>query len=304
MKRMMCQIQLQYVCSERSTFLLNISPARTPQQRVLDEHLSVMGMIGSATRYTDLEGTRFIRFQGEGKVTIVSGFTVDIAHVHQERETLLECAPQEIPTEAMRFVLPSRYCESDKMHDFARQQFGSLAPGYGRIEQIARWVEQNIAFEPGSTNSLSSAMDVLTARRGVCRDFAHLMIALCRALNVPARFATGMDYGADPILGPLDFHAYVEVLLGDRWFIFDPTGIATPSGLIRLGTGRDAADVAFATLFGSLASEAPVIEIHAIQDSNCGLDLPERNTLPISTSGLFTGCSVSVSDAVTEISVN
>ena len=86
----------------------------------------------------------------------------------------------------------------------------------------------------------------------MCRDFAHLMIALCRAVNIPARFATGTDYGADPALGPPDFHAYVEVYLGDRWYIFDPSGTAIPMGFVRFGTGRDAADVAFATIFGGV----------------------------------------------------
>ena len=296
MKRMACEIRLRYLCNEPSTFLLNVLPARTPQQKVLDEHLSLAGMIGSATRYSDSEGTRFVRFQGDAEVVITSVFTVDVTHVHQARELLVERSPPDIPMNAMKYVLPSRYCESDKMLDFARQQFSNLNMGYERIEQIARWVQQNLAFEPGSTNSISSAMDVLAGRRGVCRDFAHLMIAICRALNVPARFVTGMDYGADPSLGPLDFHAYVEVFLGDRWFIFDPTGISIPTGLIRLGTGRDAADVAFATIFGSIASDAPVVDIRAIQDSKAGLDIPERTTLPISTSGLHSASAFEDSD--------
>ncbi len=287
MKRMSCEIRLQYECHERSTFLLNVLPARTSQQCVLNERLNVTGMVSSASQYSDAEGTRFVRFQAQGEVRILSQFTVDIDHVHQARHLLCEQSPLEIPIDVMQYVIPSRYCESDKMLDFVRQLFGHLRPGYERIDQVAQWVQQNVTFEPGSTTSLNSAMDILNNRRGVCRDFAHLMIALCRALNVPARFVTGMDYGADPALGPLDFHAYVEVYLNDRWFIFDPTGISTPTGLIRLGTGRDAADVAFATIFGSVVSFAPVADVFAIENIAEGLTAPESTTFAISTSGLL-----------------
>ena len=110
-----------------------------------------------------------------------------------------------------------------------------------------------MTFTSNTSNSNTSAVDTLIEQVGVCRDFAHLMIALCRAVNIPARFATGTDYGADPALGPPDFHAYVEAYLGDRWYIFDPSGTAIPMGFVRFGTGRDAADVAFATIFGRRA---------------------------------------------------
>ncbi|HEY0269330.1 MAG TPA: transglutaminase family protein, partial [Methyloradius sp.] len=118
---------------------------------------------------------------------------------------------------------------------------------------------------------------------GVCRDFAHLMIALCRAVNIPARFATGIDYGAAPELGACDFHAYVEVYLSGRWYIVDPSGISPPQGLIRLGTGRDAADVAFATIFGQVNSWAPTVFIDAVNDPANGYELPVRNDLAVST---------------------
>jgi transglutaminase-like putative cysteine protease len=120
---------------------------------------------------------------------------------------------------------------------------------------------------------------------GVCRDFAHLMIALCRAVNIPARFATGIDYGADPALGPTDFHAYVEAYLGDRWYIFDPSGTAIPMGFVRFGTGRDAADVAFATIFGTVVSSAPRITIEAIAGADGQVVTPYHCTEALSTDG-------------------
>jgi transglutaminase-like putative cysteine protease len=127
-------------------------------------------------------------------------------------------------------------------------------------------------------------MDTLVEQRGVCRDFAHLMIALCRAVNIPARFVTGIDYGAAAELGLPDFHAYVEVFLGDRWYMFDPTGITAPMGLVRIGTGRDAADVSFATIFGNVKSQAPVITISALDDPANGFQLPRHSELGLSTS--------------------
>jgi transglutaminase-like putative cysteine protease len=123
----------------------------------------------------------------------------------------------------------------------------------------------------------------LLATEGVCRDFAHLMIALCRAINIPARFATGIDYGADPILGPTDFHAQVEAYLGDRWYLFDPSGTAIPMGFVRFGTGRDAAGVALATIFGPVVSSAPRITIEVLPGADGTLVMPWHCAEALST---------------------
>jgi transglutaminase-like putative cysteine protease len=144
-------------------------------------------------------------------------------------------------------------------------------------------VRERTVFQSNTSDSNTSAIDTLLDPAGVCRDFAHLMIALCRALNVPARFTTGIDYGADPQLGPTDFHAYVEAYLGDRWYLFDPSGTAIPMGFVRFGTGRDAADVAFATIFGPVISAAPLIAIRAVSDSDGRLQLPEHCVEALST---------------------
>ena len=111
------------------------------------------------------------------------------------------------------------------------------------------------------------------------------MIAFCRALNYPSRFVTGIDYGADPALGPPDFHAYVEVFVGDDWYMFDPTGISPITGLLRIGTGRDAADVSFATIFGPVRTVMPRVVIEADHDPANGFTLPVHTELAISTAG-------------------
>jgi hypothetical protein len=136
-----------------------------------------------------------------------------------------------MPPEVMGYIYPSRYCQSDRLIKLANNEFGKLPQGYGRVQAIRDWVNRHIKFTMNSSNSNTSAVDSIIEQVGVCRDFAHLMIALCRAINIPARFATGTDYGADPMLGPSDFHAYVEVYLGYRWYIFDPSGTGIPPGL-------------------------------------------------------------------------
>jgi len=152
------------------------------------------------------------------------------------------------------------------------------------VQAIRDWVCGRTAFRPGSSNSSTSALDTLVEQAGVCRDFAHLMIALCRALNIPARFVTSIDYGAAPELGPPDFHAFVEAFLGDRWYSFDPTGLTAPMALVRIGTGRDAADVSFATIFGAVRSRIPVISIDALDDPGNGFFLPQPGAQALSTS--------------------
>jgi transglutaminase-like putative cysteine protease len=186
-----------------------------------------------------------------------------------------------LPLEVLPYVYPSRYCQSDRLLKLANTEFGHLWRGYSRVLAIQHWVQRRVAFTSNSSNSNTSAVDTLIEGQGVCRDFTHLMIALCRALNIPARVATGTDFGADPALGPPDFHAYVEVYLGDRWYVFDASGTGIPMGFIRIGTGRDAADVAFATIFGGVSSMAPMISTYVMQGP--GLEWPQHVSDALST---------------------
>jgi transglutaminase-like putative cysteine protease len=186
-----------------------------------------------------------------------------------------------MPLEVMQYVYPSRYCQSDRLLRFAFNAFGGLRQGYSRVQAIQDWVQRNVTFSSNTTTGTTSAVDTLLEQVGVCRDFTHLMIALCRAVNIPARIVTGTDYGADPILGPPDFHAYVEAYLDDRWYLFDAAGTGIPMGFLRLGTGRDAADVAFATMFGPVRSSAPVVHVEPI--TGPGLEWPHVGPHALST---------------------
>ena len=210
---------------------------------------------------------------------------VDIDHHFALPADVPEVPVARVPAHVLGYIYPSRYCQSDRLHKFATREFGQRWQGYSRVQGIRDWVLERTLFSSNTSNSQTSALDTLLEQTGVCRDFAHLMIALCRAINIPARFATGIDYGADPALGPTDFHAYVEVYLGDRWYMFDPSGTAIPMGFVRFGTGRDAADVAFATIFGPVQSAAPIIHIEAVPGVDGQLRVPYHCIEAISTDG-------------------
>lgn len=276
-------IALDYRAAERSTWVLNIQPARTPQQDLLAESLVVTGN-PAIREWTDANGNRFARFSaGPGPVRVAYEAILDLRPSLHPGAAGRECTAESLPCEALPYIAPSRYCESDKLMAFARQQFGALGPGYPRVVAIRDWIRRQVAFRFGSSTWTTSALDTLQQRTGVCRDFSHLMIALCRALNLPARFVTGVDFGADRSLGPMDFHAYVEVFLDTRWYLFDPTGLCPTTGLIRIGTGRDAADVAFSTLFGQMTAAVPQIRCELIARPGRPVPVPVFTEIPVST---------------------
>ncbi|MEO7852240.1 MAG: transglutaminase family protein, partial [Rubrivivax sp.] len=229
---------------------------------------------------------RYLRVKAfAGPLTLSYRATVDLLHHFEVPADIAEVPVSQLPAPVLSYIYPSRYCQSDRLHRMAMLEFGQRWQGYGRVQAIRDWVLQRTTFASNTSNSNTSAIDTLLEQVGVCRDFAHLMIALCRAINIPARFTTGIDYGADPALGPTDFHAYVEVYLGGRWYMFDPSGTAIPMGFVRFGTGRDAADAAFATIFGTVNAGAPVIGIQAVAGADGSLRLPHHCTEAISTDG-------------------
>ena len=281
------QVQLKYeISAPGADFIFNIHPAYTPRQRVSAENLQLSQNISSELQTDPNTGNRHLRLQAlPGELEIKYEATMALTHRQDRPETLHEVPVHQLPLDVLRYIYPSRYCQSDRLIKLATAEFGDIPAGYGRVQYIAEWIQERVAFASNTSNSTTSAVDTLIERVGVCRDFTHLMVALCRALNIPARFATGTDYGADPALGPPDFHAYAEVYLGDRWYIFDPSGTAIPMGFVRFGTGRDAADVAFATIFGTVSSWAPFIRTTALTDGSAGLVLPHHCAMALSTDG-------------------
>lgn len=292
MVRLKLSLELNYeIFSSPADFVFNIHAAQTHHQTVVAEDLFISQPVGFQLHTVVESNNRYLRVTARpGPLTVRYGATVDIRHHVSVPEDLPETPVASLPPEALPYVYPSRYCQSDRLGRLAMREFGNLPMGYGRVRAIRDWVFGRIAFTSNSSNATTSAIDTLVEQAGVCRDFAHLMIALCRAVNIPARFTTGIDFGADPTLGPTDFHAYVEAFLGGRWYMFDPSGTAIPMGFVRFGTGRDAADVSFATIFGSVASRAPVIHVEAVEDSSKGFVMPYHCAEALSTdAGDFTG---------------
>lgn len=282
-------VALEYTVNAPSAdFIFYIHAANTSHQRVVSEYLTLEppSAIWEIQTHANA-GQRCLRLSAQpGALSVRYQAAVEIDHHMQSPRDIAEVPIHRIPQEVLPYLYPSRYCQSDRVAAFANNEFGSIPQGYARAQAISDWVYKHVKFLSNSSNATTSALDTLVERVGVCRDFAHLMIALCRALNLPARFATGTDYGADPDMGPPDFHAYVEVYLGDRWYMFDPSGMAIPMGMLRLATGRDAADVAFATIFGYVSSAQPRIEVTVEQDASKHWVLPAHTTLALSTAAL------------------
>jgi transglutaminase-like putative cysteine protease len=277
-------IALDYTVLAPTDFIFVIQPTRTAYQRVTWEQLSMAPEVPWREEPHGDPVNRHLRVHAEpGQFTLHYDAIVDVVHHFALPADVREVPIAELPASVLQYIYPSRYCQSDRLLDVARNEFGTMAPGYDRVEAIRQWVQSRTKFQIGSSHPGTSALETYTCGTGVCRDFAHLMISMCRALNIPARIATAIDYGADPALGPTDFHCYVEVYLGDRWYIFDPSGISPRMGLLRIGTGKDASDVAFATIFGTVQWSMPKITIRAEGDEMSGVVQPFRHDYAVST---------------------
>lgn len=285
MVRLKFSIRLLYeILGDPADFIFNIHAAATARQAILSESMTVSQPVPLKLQPISFSPHRLLRLRAQpGVLDIQYQADVLIDHHVAPPESLHEMPVAKLPVEVLPYLYPSRYCESDKLQALASQLFGHLPKGYTRVEAIRRWVNERTKFVSGSTTASTSAVDTLQQQFGVCRDFAHLMIALCRALNIPARFSSGLDYGADPALGPTDFHAYVEVYLDGCWYMFDPSGTAMPMGFVRIGTGRDAADIAFATIFGQIRSEVPLLNIAPVADDQRACSPPRHRNEALST---------------------
>lgn len=245
----LCQIDatLEYALAGPTHLLFNIEAAHVDGQRIVSEQLQVTPPLG-IHRFSDhANGNRFLRLNAQAG-TFKLHYQAQVALVRPNSTAGLEEVPvQALPDQVLHYLMPTRYCESDLLGQQTQALFGQLPPGIERVTAITQWLQTNIAYEVGATNATTSASDVFTQRRGVCRDFAHLGISFCRALNIPARLVVGYVLFDEP---PQDFHAVFEAWLGGRWVLFDGTGLAPVDKLVRIGTGRDAKDVAFATMFG------------------------------------------------------
>ena len=251
-----------YVAQAATPTLFLVRPGDNPGVNISDERWS-LNPEAEADSYSDLYGNNRLR------MTIPGGRSIfhyeAIADVPDAAEDVdfdaPEIAPEKLPGDTLIYTLSSRYALSDVLARQAWSRFGNIPPGYGRVQAICDYVHNSLQFQYGTSNAQSTAVDIFVARRGVCRDFAHLAITFCRALNIPARYAFGylpfVDLPSDG--APADFAAWIEVWLGDRWWTFDPRNNMVRKGRVVIGRGRDAADVAMSTTFGGPWLEQMVV---------------------------------------------
>ena len=240
---------LEYQVRVPTHFCFNIEAAQWPTQTIVSERLAVSCGVDLRKFTDEASGNRFFRFDAAPGPLLVN-YKADVeVHSQHVEENLPEVPVGQLPDSIFHYLMPTRYCESDLMGPVAQQLFGTAPPGISRVRTVVKWIHENIAYRPGSTKSTTTAHEVFEQRAGVCRDFAHLGITMCRALNIPARIVVGYVWFDEP---PQDFHAIFEAWIGGRWVLFDPTGMAPVDRLVRIGTGRDAKDVAFSTFFGAV----------------------------------------------------
>lgn len=245
--RLQIDSTLDYLINGPSEFIFLIHAAHGMGQTLVHENLQIEPPTPFRTYLDGQSGNRFLRFQAQpGPLKVVYRALVD-RMIESADVNAPELPVHEIPDDVLHYLMPTRYCESDLLGMDAGQLFGQLPQGYGRVQAICEWVRGNIEYRIGSTNATTTAREVFMQRAGVCRDFAHLAVTFCRALNIPARLVSGYATFDEP---PPDFHAVFEAYLGGRWVLFDPTAMSPLDQIIRLAHGRDAKDVAFATIFG------------------------------------------------------
>lgn len=247
----MTQIQLgsilEYDVREPTIFLFKIAAATTPRQSINSETMTFEPALNVEQCQVGEDANRLHRVVVQPcTLNLCYEATMNMSPEFEFARDVGETPIAQIPPDVLTYLNPSRYCESDLLGRFAFEEFGKLDLGYLRVQAICDWVYDHLDYVPGSTSAATTATDVLLQRTGVCRDYAHLAISLCRGVGIPARYVSG--YAVD--LNPPDYHGFMEAYLDGQWYLFDPTRLASTVGLVRIGVGRDAADVAFSTLNG------------------------------------------------------
>lgn len=239
-------------------YLLRVHPSREHDLQG-PEHLQISPSMAS-TDYVDAFGNRCGRIQVPPNVSSVrltnSAYVYDSGLPDPVNHAAWQHAPEELPTEVLQFLLPSRYCEVDSdLLAFAWAQFGQTPLGWARVQAICDFVHQRIRFDYQQARSNRSALQGFHEQTGVCRDFAHLAVTLCRCMNIPARYVTGYlgDIGIPPVRFPMDFSAWFEVYLGGQWYTFDARHNTPRIGRVVMARGRDAGDVPITMTFGQNA---------------------------------------------------
>jgi transglutaminase-like putative cysteine protease len=245
-------IQFEMQAPVAMVALLKVHPSRVADLRAPDEVQAEPAL--QMESFIDSFGNRCSRFVAPKGALRLSNSTLiyDSGAADLVSYGARETPVQELPPEALRYLYNSRYCEVDRFSMIALELFGAVPPGWSRVQAICDWVHTKVSFGYQYARPTKSALDVYTERFGVCRDFQHLAVTLCRALNIPARYVTGYlpDIGVPASSSPMDFSAWFEVYLENRWWTFDARHNQPRVGRVLMATGRDASDVAITTSFG------------------------------------------------------
>lgn len=260
MQRIHIQSELVYESRSNSDYIFNIQAAYHPWQFIESENVSINPFCSMSYGLGHTGQNRLAKMASPPGTFSVNYEAIVAVNYPQPTGQEQEMQINALPIDIIPYIWSSRYCESDALTQLANSLFGQIPVGFQRVEAICQWIRDNIRYEIGHTNSLTSTRNVLDMGVGVCRDFAHLGISFCRALNIPARFVTGYALFEDP---PTDYHAIFEAYLGGRWILFDPTQMSPIEDLVRIATGRDASDTAFSTIFGAVVMKSmnPYVEI-------------------------------------------
>ena len=256
---------LSYEVRKASLLQLQISVAQNSFQQITSESLFINGNTNFTTALVGPENVKLNQVSLQpGTYDIEYRASVELTPDVDKPTELQEVPIAQLPPATLTYLNPSRYCETDMLSRFAFEEFGEWQSGFAKVQGISDWVNDHLDYEPGSTNGTTTATQVLLQRNGVCRDYAHLMITLCRCSGIPARYVSG--YAVN--LQPPDFHGFVEAYLDGQWYLFDPTKLAPVDGLVRIGCGRDAADVAFATIYGDIRLARKEVWANPIDPTN------------------------------------
>lgn len=278
-------IQFQLPFPSPMIAVLHLHPSVEPRLRA-GNHLLIEQLVSADpadnvviphTTYLDVFGNRCSRFVApSGHLRLSGTNTIDaIDHPDTQYPNALSPNIEDLPNEALQYLLPSRYCEVDRFGAIAQDLFGATKPGWERAAAIRDWVHEKVTFNYNAARPTKTAMDVLVERTGVCRDFQHLAITLSRSMNIPARYVTG--YIGDirrPYGGPGDFSAWYQVYLDNQWIDLDARHNYPRLGRILMALGRDAADVALTTSFGSAPLTYFLVESNEIDAAGNKVPLP------------------------------
>lgn len=249
--RLAYDLQFQIPYPVAMVVLLNVHPSRE-QDLVEPDDVRTEPKL-DVTTYIDTFGNRCARFVASPGLLRLTTSTMirDSGETDPVNTAAREVPVGELPNETLTYLINSRYCEVDRLSNIAVELFGNIEPGWNRVQAICDWVNRKVTFNYQHARPTKTALDVFTERIGVCRDYQHLAITFCRALNIPARYATGYlgDIGV-PVRMPMDFSAWFEVFLEGKWWAFDARNNMPRIGRILMATGRDASDVAITTSFG------------------------------------------------------